>query len=73
VNGIISEEGFVIREIDSKSLNTLRQSVVDKCVAKAIESYDVEVIVFNALKPHILKEFICKGFTQNTEYTIIKP
>ena len=73
VNGIISEEGFVIREIDSKSLNTLRQSVVDKCVAKAIESYDVEVIVFNALKPHILKEFICKGYTQNTGYTIIKP
>lgn len=73
VNGISDKHNLIVKEINSETLDSMHQSVVDKYMAKAIEKYGVEVIIFNALKPERLKELICKGFMETTEYTVIKP
>jgi aspartokinase-like uncharacterized kinase len=69
----ITVDGHVVREIKAKDLSLVHQTVVDEYTARAVDMYGVEVVVFNALKPSVLKEVACRGYTKSSVYTLIKP
>ena len=70
VDGLTDERGRVIDVIEAEKLRDMKQNVVDTYLPHAIERYRIRVIIFNALKPWILKKIVSG---ERDSYTVIVP
>jgi aspartokinase-like uncharacterized kinase len=47
------------QELNSETYNLIQWPIVDKYALKTAERYGVKVVIFNALKPEVLKKLVC--------------
>jgi aspartokinase-like uncharacterized kinase len=47
------------QELNSETYNLIQWPIVDKYALKTAERYGVKVVIFNVLKPEVLKKLVC--------------
>jgi len=70
VDGILDENGHLIKLIPSKELHKIHTTVIDNYVARLLERFKIYVAVFNAFKAYLLEDIIN---LRKGDYTLIIP